>query len=54
MFSFLKGKSKIEKLQAQYEKLMKTSHAFSHQDRKKADQLFAEAEAIAKQIEALK
>ncbi len=53
MFSFLKGKSEVEKLQAKYEKLMKQSHAVSHQDRKKADALFAEAEAVAKQIESL-
>ncbi|WP_035726813.1 Lacal_2735 family protein [Eisenibacter elegans] len=54
MFGIFKKKSPIEKLQAQYSRLMQESHKLSHTDRKAADAKAAEAEAIGKQIEALK
>lgn len=54
MFSFLKKKSPIERLQASYEALMKESYQLSHTDRKKADSLYAKAEEIAAEIAKLK
>lgn len=50
---WFKKKSEKEKLQAQYEKLMKQSFDMSKTDRTKADALYAQAEAIAKKIENL-
>lgn len=54
MFSFLKKKSPIERLQASYEAMMKESYQLSHTDRKKADALYAKAEEIAAEIAKLK
>ncbi len=54
MFSFLKKKSPIERLQASYEAMMKESYQLSHTDRKKADELYAKAEEIANEIAKLK
>jgi len=54
MFSFLKKKSPIERLQASYEAMMKESYQRSHTDRKKADELYAKAEEIANEIAKLK
>ncbi len=53
LFSFLSKKTEKEKLQEQYEALLKESFDLSKVDRKKSDQKMAEAEAIASQIEKL-
>lgn len=47
-------KSKKDKLYDKYNKLMEQSHKASTSNRKKADELYAEAEAIMKQIDDLK
>lgn len=54
MFSIFKKKSALERLQSSYEALMKESFRLSHTDRKKADELYAQAERVAAEIEALK
>ncbi len=54
MFGLFKKKSPIEKLQEQYQALMKESFDLSKIDRKKADEKVAEAEIIAQEIEKLK
>lgn len=51
MFGLFKKKSEVEKLQKQYQQLMKEAHQLSHQDRKASDLKMAEAEEIAKKIE---
>jgi hypothetical protein len=53
MFGLFKKKSEKEKLQAQYQKLMKESFELSTQNRSKSDDKAAEADAIMKQIEAM-
>ena len=53
MFSFFKKKSEKEKLQEQYQKLMKESFDLSKIDRTKADAKVAEANLILEQIEKL-
>lgn len=54
MFGLFKKKTEVEKLQEKYEKLMKEWHALSSTNRSESDKKYAEAEAIAKQIELLK
>ena len=54
MFGLFKKKSAMEKLQDQYKKLMAESHRLSQHDRRASDEKSAEAEAIAKQIDALR
>lgn len=51
MFGLFKKKSEKEKLQAQYEKLLKEAHNLSTTNRKMSDQKTFEAEAIMKQLE---
>jgi TRAP-type mannitol/chloroaromatic compound transport system substrate-binding protein len=53
MFSFFKKKSEKEKLQEQYQKLMKESFDLSKIDRTKADAKVAEANLILEKIEKL-
>lgn len=53
MFGLFKKKSEKEKLEEQYNKLIKESYDLSHKDRKASDQKAAEADAILKKIEAL-
>lgn len=53
MFGLFKKKSEKEKLQEQYTKLLKESHELSHRDRTAGDAKLAEAEEIAKKIDAL-
>ncbi len=53
MFGIFKGKSKKEKLAIQYKKLMEKAHKVSHSNRVEADNLMAEAEEIAKEIDKL-
>lgn len=53
MFGLFKSKSELEKLQANYEKLMKDWHKLSTTDRKASDLKYAEAQKIADKIESL-
>lgn len=54
MFGLFKKKSDVEKLQIQYEKLMKDYHKLSTIDRSKSDEKYAQAELIADKIDVLK
>lgn len=53
MLGLFKKKSEKEKLQHQYEKLMKEAYQLSTSNRKLSDQKIFEAEEIMKQIENL-
>lgn len=53
MFGLFKSPSEKEKLQKQYKKLHEEAHRLSHSDRKAGDAKLAEAEEVAKKIEAL-
>lgn len=53
MFSLFKKKTKKEKLQVQYEKLMKESFELSTVNRSKSDAKAADADEIMKQIESM-
>lgn len=53
MFGLFKKKSEKEKLQEQYEKLLKESHTLSTTNRKLSDQKTAEAEEVMQQLEKL-
>ncbi|WP_419211604.1 Lacal_2735 family protein [Maribacter sp. X9] len=53
MFGLFKKKTEREKLQAQYEKLMKESYQLSTVNRSKSDDKAAEADAIMKQMEGM-
>lgn len=53
MFSFLKSKSPVEKLQAQYEKLMAEAHKLSTSNRSASDAKVKEANDIMDKMEAL-
>lgn len=53
MFGLFKKKSEVERLQSEYEKLMKKSHALSTTNRKDSDKAFAEANEIMNKIEKL-
>ncbi|MEO9893484.1 Lacal_2735 family protein [Aurantibacter sp.] len=50
MFKLFKKKSGKEKLQAQYEQLLKEAHALSTTNRKMSDQKTFEAEAVMNEI----
>lgn len=54
MFGLFKKKSEIEKLQESYSAMLSKAHKVSHSNRSEADKLMAEAEEIAKKIDALK
>jgi len=54
MFNWFKSKSTIEKLEELYRKKLQEAFDLSKVNRKASDMKTAEAEAIAKQIEALK
>ncbi|RZS96352.1 Lacal_2735 family protein [Cecembia calidifontis] len=54
MFGLFKKKSELEKLQETYKNLLDKSYKMSHSNRTEADKLMAEAEEVAKKIEALK
>jgi len=47
-------KSPLQKLQKQYEKVMKEAFELSKIDRKKSDEKYAEANELMKEIEKLK
>lgn len=53
MFGLFKKKTEKEKLQAQYEKLMKEAHRLSTTNRAESDKTAALADEVAKKIEAL-
>ena len=54
MFGLFKKKSELDKLKDQYAKLQKEAFELSKSNRKLADQKTAEAEEVAKKIDALK
>jgi hypothetical protein len=54
MFGLFKKKSELEKLQEQYQKLMKEAFDLSKTNRTKSDEKTAEAEEVIKKIDALK
>jgi len=54
MFGLFKKKSELEKLQEKYKKLLAESHSLSQRDRKAGDMKMAEAEEVAKKIDAIK
>ncbi len=53
MFGWFKKKTEKEKLQERYEKLLKEAYKTSHIDRRKSDELYAQADELAKQIEGM-
>lgn len=53
MFSIFKKKSKADKLDEQYRKLLKEAHRLSTVNRKLSDEKIAEAEALLEEIEKL-
>jgi len=53
MFGLFKKKSEKEKLQDQYEKLLKEAHQLSTSNRKLSDQKTFEAEEVIKKLEQL-
>lgn len=53
MFGLFKTKSPLEKLQAQHAQLLKEAFELSKTNRKASDQKTAEADEVAKKIEAL-
>lgn len=53
MFGLFKKKTEIEKLQERYQKLQEESYKLSTVDRAKSDLKAAEAEEVAKKIDAL-
>jgi hypothetical protein len=53
MFGLFKKKSKVEKLQEQYEKLQKEAYELSKVDRRKSDAKIAEAEKILEEMNSL-
>ena len=54
MFSLFKKKSPADKLQAEYDKLMKEAHRLSTVNRADSDAMYAKADEIGKQIDKLK
>ncbi len=54
MFSFLKKKSKREKLEEKFKKLMQEWHELSSINRKASDKKYAEAQEIAKVLNDMK
>ncbi|GAL69011.1 Lacal_2735 family protein [Jejuia pallidilutea] len=54
MFSFLKKKSKKEKLEEKFKKLMKEWHDLSTVNRAASDEKYAEAQEIAKILNDMK
>ncbi len=53
MFGLFKKKSEKEKLQDQYEKLLKDAHNLSTTNRKMSDQKTFEADEVMKELEKL-
>ena len=53
MFGLFKKKTEVEKLQENYQKLMKEAFDLSKINRSESDSKYAEADEVQKQIEAL-
>lgn len=53
MFGLFKKKSERDKLEAQYDALIKKSYELSHSNRAESDKLQAEAQEVLKKLEAL-
>ena len=53
MFGIFRRKSKVEKLQLKYEKLLEEAHKYSKIDRKLSDRKMVEANEILDQIDQL-
>lgn len=53
MLGLFKKKTKIEKMQEQYEKLMSESHTLSTSNRTASDKKYAEAQDLLKEMEVL-
>ena len=53
MFGLFKKKSEKEKLESQYDALIKKSYELSHSNRAESDKVQAQAQEVLKQIEAL-
>ena len=51
MFSLFKKSSAIDRMNKQYQQLMKKAMEASKTDRRKADELYAEAETLVRQME---
>ncbi|WP_143962236.1 Lacal_2735 family protein [Litoribacter populi] len=54
MLSIFKKKSKIEVLRQKHKKLLEEAFQLSKIDRQKSDHKYAEAEAVANELEAMK
>tara|TARA_Y100000034_G_scaffold100570_1_gene124146 strand:+ start:77491 stop:77658 length:168 start_codon:yes stop_codon:yes gene_type:complete len=54
MFGLFKKKSEVEKLEAKYKKLMEEGYKLQSVNRSQSDAKYAEADAVLKQIDALK
>jgi len=54
MFGLFKSKSPIEKLEEKHQKLLEEAYRLSRINRADGDQKYAEADKIAKEIDALK
>lgn len=54
MFGLFKKKTELEKLQESYKELLEKVHKASQSNRTAGDKLMAEAEEVAKKIDALK
>lgn len=53
MVSLFKKPSKLDKLNSKYKKMMQSAMEMSKRDRAKADVMYAEADLVLKEIEAL-
>ena len=53
MFGLFKKKTEREKLEAQYDELIKKSYELSHSNRGESDRVQAEAQEVLKKLEAL-
>ena len=53
MFGIFKTKSKVEKLQKRYNKLMSQWHKVSKINRSESDKIYAEAQEVLNEIESL-
>lgn len=53
MFGLFRKKSEKEKLEDQYDALLKKSYELSHSNRAESDKLLAEADELLKKIDAL-
>lgn len=53
MVSLFKKPSKLDKLNSKYKKMMQSAMEMSKRDRTKADVMYAEADLVLKEIEAL-